>query len=310
MLSPGTTVADALQRATAALAAAGIERPRHEARLLVGHILGVGKEAILAHPESAIDAAQLERLHGYARRRAAHEPLAYLTREQEFWSLSFEVNPATLIPRPESELLVEAALAFARSLPAPPRILDLGTGSGCLLLALLSELPEAHGLGVDVSEAAIRVAARNAARLGLASRSRFLVGDWARALAGAFDVVLCNPPYVAEAERSRLAPDVAAYEPAQALFGGQEGLGAYRAIAPDLGRLLSPDGAAFVELGAGAAPHVATMFAGAGLSEIERRKDLAGIDRCAIFAGCADSLSGRKGLVNGIEEPCEYEKRA
>lgn len=310
MIGPGATVADALRQATAELAAAGIERPRHEARLLVGHVLGVGKEAILAHPDGAVDAAQLERLHGYARRRAAHEPLAYLTREREFWSLLFEVSPATLIPRPESELLVEAALDFARTLPAPLRVLDLGTGSGCLLLALLSELPEAHGLGVDVSEAAIRVATRNAERLGLASRSWFVVGDWAGALAGGFDLVLCNPPYVAEAERPRLAPDVAAYEPAQALFGGQEGLGAYRAIAPALGRLLSSGGAAFVELGAGVAQPVATMFTDAGLSEIERRKDLAGIDRCAIFAGHTDSLAGRKGMVNGIEEPWKYEKRA
>lgn len=284
MIGAGTTVADALRRTTAELAAAGIERPRHEARLLLGHVLGLSKDAIFARPEHGIGDADLACLDGFTRRRAAHEPLAYLTGEREFWSLPFEVSPATLIPRPESEFLVEAAIEFARALSAPPRVLDLGTGSGCLLLALLSELPDARGLGVDVSEAALRVAARNAARLGLASRSQFLVGDWAGALDGSFDLILCNPPYVPETERPRLAPDVVGYEPAQALFGGQEGLSAYRRITSDLARLLGPGGAAFVELGAGAAQRVAALFSEAGLCEMERRKDLAGIDRCGIFA--------------------------
>lgn len=215
-------------------------------------------------------------------RREAREPLALILGRREFWSLDFGVSPATLIPRPESETLIEAAVAaFAGGVP-PGLVLDLGTGTGCLLLATLSEFPAAFGVGVDRSAESVELAARNAAALGLGDRARFVRGDWAEALAGRFDLVLCNPPYIPTGEIDGLMPEVARYEPRSALDGGADGLDAYRRLVPSLRHLMSADGVAVFEMGAGQAASVARMARLAGFTA-EMRHDLGGIARALVL---------------------------
>jgi release factor glutamine methyltransferase len=241
----------------------------------VAYALGVAPEMVPLDPIRPVDAATLEAL---VARRAGHEPLALILGRREFWSLDFAVSPATLIPRPDSETLVEAALAaFANRMP-PRRVLDLGTGTGCLLLAVLSEFSAAFGVGVDCCFAAAALAARNAAALGLAARAAFLCGDWAAALDARFDLVLSNPPYIATGQLAFLMPDVAGFEPPAALDGGADGLCAYRTLLPALARLLARDGIAVLEVGAGQAETVARMAGNAGYVAVPR-PDLAGIPR-------------------------------
>ncbi len=274
------TVADLLAAGTRALVEAGVRRPRFEARLALGHILGVDAATVIGHPERPVDEESRRRYAEIITRRKRREPWPYIVGLREFWSLPFRVTPDTLVPRPETETLVEAALAFAAGRDAPMRLVDLGTGSGCLLLALLSELPKASGIGVDRSEAALAVARANAESLGLESRVRLICGDWAESVRGPYDLTVCNPPYVAEGEIDSLDAEIARFEPRAALAGGADGLDAFRAIAPHLLRLVAPGGAAFFEVGAGQAPQVAAMLSGAGLQHIEIRNDLAGIPRC------------------------------
>jgi len=273
----GATIARALAETARALAAAGVPEPRREAQVLLGHALRAGREAILGHPERPLDAAAAARLAAAAERRRRREPTAYILGVREFWSLEFVVSPATLIPRPDSETVVALALDLAGDGVA--RVLDLGTGSGCLLLAVLAERPRAVGVGVDASPAALAVAAENARRLGLAARARLVAGDWGAALSGAFDLILCNPPYVPRAEWPALAPEVAAHEPEPALVCGDDPLAAYRRLGPDLARLLTPTGVAVVEVAMGRADAVARLLAGHGLAAVARRRDLAGIER-------------------------------
>lgn len=213
---------------------------------------------------------------------------------REFWSLEFLLSDATLDPRPDTETVVEAALALVGDRAAALKVLDLGTGTGCLLVALLHELPNAWGLGVDRSEGAARTAASNAMRLGVGGRSAFVVGDWASPLAAGFDLVVSNPPYIAEGELPLLAPEVRLYDPPSALAAGDDGLAAYRAIARDLDRLLAPGGRVVVEVGRGQAEDVAAILAGAGLSDLGFRSDLAGIPR-AVFGQkkIGNDLTGR-----------------
>jgi release factor glutamine methyltransferase len=279
LLSADAALLDGARR----LFAAGIEGPRAEARILLCHVLGCSREALLGRGRRGLDRQTAARFGDLVARRASHEPLAYIVGTREFWSLSLEVTPATLIPRPDSETLIEAVLDTLGDPTAPRRILDLGTGSGCLLLALLSELPGGFGVGVDSSAPALAIARRNAARLGLADRAAFVSGSWGAALAGRFEVIVVNPPYVAESDAPRMQPEVARYEPPHALFAGPDGLDAYRALAPDLARLLTDGGIAAVELGAGQAEPVARAMAEAGLAEASRHTDLAGIERCAVF---------------------------
>jgi release factor glutamine methyltransferase len=215
-------------------------------------------------------------------RRMAREPLALILGRREFWSLDFAVSSATLIPRPDSETLIEAALAAFADRAPPRRVLDLGTGSGCLLLAALSEFRGAIGIGVDRSASAAALAARNAASLGMADRAAFACCDWASALDGRFDLVVCNPPYIASPELGDLMPEVARYEPLSALDGGPDGLSAYRHLVPELHRLLSPDGFAVLELGAGQAEAVAGLARDAGFSATTRQ-DLSGIVRVLVL---------------------------
>lgn len=270
------TAREALRRGAERLAAAGIPNPRLEARLLLSHAAGLTPEALLRDLDQSLDAVPLD---ACLDRRAAREPLALILGRQEFWSLSFAVSPATLIPRADTEAVVEAALAALPDPAAPLRVLDLGTGTGCLLLAVLHERPAAWGVGVDLSPEAARLAARNAGALGLAHRAAFACGNWDAPLRGRFDLVLSNPPYVETAAIAGLMPEVARHEPARALDGGTDGLAAYRGILGRLPALLVPSGVAVLELGEGQAGAVGALAADAGLPRQALRPDLAGIGR-------------------------------
>lgn len=276
----GQSVRDALARVRARLAAAGVDAAPLEARLLVAHALGCAPSTLYGGDLAPIDAGAVARLDALLTRRLRCEPIAYILGQREFWSRDFSVGPEVLIPRPDSETLVEAALRWNQPRAnAPLRILDLGTGSGCLLLSVLVERPASRGLGVDRSLAALRCAGHNAERLGLAERASFLCADWATAIAARFDVILCNPPYIPEAEWAGLAPDVRDFEPVSALVGGADGLVAYRRIVPELARLLAAEGAAFFEVSPATAPHVSALANATGLA-VRTHHDLAGRPRC------------------------------
>lgn len=267
-----SAAAAVLHAGAARLRSAGIEEARREARLLLSHCSGVPVEQLFAHPETEIPGPAAERFEAALLRRLGREPLSHILGVREFWSLSFQVSGEVLDPRPDSESIV----ALALDLIAPRRILDLGTGSGCLLCALLHELPAASGLGIDRSPAALRIAAANAEALGLAPRARFALSDWGAAVGEAFDLVVSNPPYIASSEIAALAPEVAAHEPRAALDGGADGLDAYRAIALQLDRLLAAEGAAVFEIGAGQEADVAGILAAAGFPLLATRADLGG----------------------------------
>jgi release factor glutamine methyltransferase len=264
----------ALALITQQLAAAGIEEPRREARILLAASEGVSAAGLLALDE--VDEAKFTPL---LHRRAAREPMAYILGHREFWGLNFAVSPATLIPRPDTETLIEAVL---ESGVKPRRVLDLGTGTGCLLLAALHEFPEAFGVGVDLQWQAAELAQANAAALGMADRAAFLAGNWGEALAQSFDLVLTNPPYIEAADVAGLMPEVARYEPLSALVGGADGLEAYRAIIAALPRLLAPGGVAALELGAGQAISVGELAAAGGFA-CTTRQSLDGIERAALL---------------------------
>jgi release factor glutamine methyltransferase len=259
------TIAEALCLGTARLRGAGIESPRLEARLLLAHVLGIEQTALLRDQQAAVARTDVDAFAALVERRASHEPLAFIVGRREFWSLEFLVSPATLIPRPDSETLIEAAVAAFRHRRPPRRILDLGTGTGCLLLAALHEFPGAFGVGTDVVPAAALLAARNAEKLGMDGRAGFVCGNWAGSLAGRFELVLCNPPYIPTWELTSLMPDVGCYEPRLALDGGEDGLRAYRGIVSELPRLLARDGLAILEAGKGQAGPVMALAVARGL---------------------------------------------
>lgn len=261
---------EALAAAAAPLAATS-ETPRLDAELLMAHALGTDRDDLLLHRLDDLASAGYSKLID---RRLAHEPIAYITGRRAFWTIELEVGPGVLIPRPESETLIEAAIAHFGT-RSPKRILDLGTGPGTLLLAALDQWPEAMGLGIDASEAALAWARRNAI-----PRAEFRFGDWTEGLDERFDLILCNPPYVEE--EAELPPDVARFEPAAALYAGTDGLEAYRALAPRLARLLVPDGIACLEIGAGQEKKARPLFAAEGFTT-ESRSDLSGIARCLIL---------------------------
>ena len=281
---PGETVGAFLCQAGQMLRAAAIESPRLEARLLLAHAMGSTAEALLRDPRAAVPAEAAARFGALLRGRLEARPVAHLLGRQGFWTLDLAVSPATLIPRPDTESLVEAALEAFPDPAAALRVLDLGTGTGALLLAVLAERPRAVGIGVDRAPAAAALAAANARGNGLADRAAFLAGDWASALAGRFDLVLSNPPYIESAVIPGLMPEVARHEPALALDGGPDGLVAYRAITAALPGLLALGGVAVLELGQGQRAAVEDLARVAGLAPVSCRRDLGGIERALVLA--------------------------
>ncbi|MDQ0349924.1 peptide chain release factor N(5)-glutamine methyltransferase [Ancylobacter vacuolatus] len=278
------TTRTALLRAfAAAFAEKGLEAPEREARALLRAGLGLSDLDLVTRGEQEVAPVDAARLRALAERRAEGEPLARLTGRREFWSLAFTLAPETLVPRPETETLVEAALALFPDRRARLRLLDLGTGSGALLAALLSEFPAAFGIGVDLSPGAARQARENLAALGFATRSSVMVGHWAQALAGGFDLVVSNPPYIPSTDIAALEREVREHDPLLALDGGPQGLDAYRALASALPGLLVTGGSAVLELGIGQERDVAALLAAAGLRvEGPARCDLAGIARALV----------------------------
>lgn len=279
--APGT-LGRIVDMGAARLADAGIETARLDARVLAAHALGRDPSFILTHPETVPSGPELEFIERLFARRERREPVSRILGMREFWSMPFKVTEATLTPRPETETLVEHAvrrISESGRGKSPLRILDLGTGTGCLLLAVLSELTQATGLGIDISADAVAVASENARSLGLVDRARFQTGDWATDISGSFDVILSNPPYIATTDEPSLPPEVRDFDPSAALFAGVNGLDAYTAIAPQAACLLAPDGFVIVELGQGQEADVAEIFAAAGLAVLESPRDLAGITR-------------------------------
>ncbi|MCC6466907.1 MAG: peptide chain release factor N(5)-glutamine methyltransferase [Alphaproteobacteria bacterium] len=278
------TIKEALAHAAKRLAAAGVEDARRNARLLLAAAMKAPPGAHLAD-DTIVDDDAAARFAAMIARREAREPVSRILGRRGFWTLDLAIGPDTLDPRPDSETVVEAVLARVADRRAKLRVLDLGTGSGCLLLALLAELPRATGLGVDRAPGAVAVARANAAAAQLGGRAEFAVGDWTRGLSGAFDIVVANPPYIPRAELAGLMPEVAGFDPRAALDGGVDGLEAYRAILADLKRVLAPGAIVALEIGAGQATAVKELVNHAGLSIMEVRQDLAGIDRCIVATG-------------------------
>ena len=282
MKQPDGTGAWLIAKAAAALSAAGVADPRRQARRLVCGALAIPQPDLFGHPDRALDEQQISRVRALLRRMLAGEPLSRIFETREFWGLEFSLSADTLDPRPETETVIEAVLRREPDRSAPRRLLDLGTGTGCLLLALLAEFPAASGVGVDIAEGAARTAARNAVNLGLADRTRFVAGDWATALSGKFDVILANPPYIASEALARLPREVACHDPRRALDGGEDGLRSHLAIAEAAPRLLSPHGMLATEIGAGQENAVIAIMTENSLIVDGVEKDLAGIARCVI----------------------------
>lgn len=279
----GQTVDAARRALTARFKSGSVESAELDARTLVGAVLGLDLTGLISAAGRRLSADESTRLEDFARRRLGGEPVARILGAREFWGLRLTLSAATLVPRPDTETVVELALEMLRAGPAPDRqlrIADLGTGSGAILLALLSELPRAHGVGTDISRDALQTARSNAVDLGLADRATFIACDYAADLAGPFDLMVSNPPYIRSADIAGLAVEVRDFDPPGALDGGRDGLDAYRALIPQAARLLAPRGALVVEVGQGQHDEVRDLMMAAGLApEGPARADLAGIRR-------------------------------
>jgi release factor glutamine methyltransferase len=281
-LKDGAAVSEALNLLAQAFRTAGIEDADVDARLLVGHALHLDRARLIAQSDRILEAREINVINALAARRLKREPVSRILGQKEFWSIALAITPDVLVPRPETETIVEGALDFVVRgglRMEKLRILDIGTGSGALLLALLRELPNATGTGTDISTGALKVARENAARCGVEGRCTFVVCDIASVVEGPFDLLVSNPPYIAHHEITSLAPEVKNYDPTVALDGGDDGLAAYRAIAADAKRLMAPGARMFVELGAGQEAAVRDLFTNVGLIAGIARTDLAGIPR-------------------------------
>jgi len=277
-----TTRAALLRTTVERLRMAKLDSPELDARVLIKHALKLSDAELIAAADFPASPEGVATLENLVTRRVSGEPVARILGHREFWGMNFELGVDTLVPRPESETLIEAALAAFRH-AAPERVLDLGTGTGCLLLAALSEFTEAQGLGVDLSPRAVDVAQDNAARLGLADRAVFKISDWDAGVERPFDLILSNPPYIVSAEILELPPEVRLHDPVLALDGGPDGLKAYRALAQAAARLLPPSGLLIAELGAGQEADVAAIMTEAGLvPDGPARPDLMGIPRALV----------------------------
>lgn len=271
-----TPRAAALAAMQAALSAAGIEDPATDARWLTEDALGLTRLDFMRAPQAAIGAAGAKRLSAHLAARLRRVPVSQILGRREFYGRSFRVTRDVLDPRADSELLVSLAVAHG-----PRRVLDLGTGSGALLLSVLAECPAATGLGIDISPAALSVAQQNAVALGVSDRAELRLGDWVAGVSGRFDVILCNPPYIPAADIANLAPEVRDHEPLQALTPGVDGLRVYRHLAPRLAPLLAPQGRVVFEVGIGQAPDVAALLAAQGYATVIHQ-DLGGIARAVL----------------------------
>jgi release factor glutamine methyltransferase len=281
-LKDGASVSEALNLLAQVFRTAGIEDADVDGRLLVGHALHLDRARLIAQSDRILEAREINVINALAARRLKREPVSRILGQKEFWSIALAITPDVLVPRPETETVVEGALDFVVRgglRMEKLRILDIGTGSGALLLALLRELPNATGTGTDISTGALKVARENAARCGVEGRCTFVVCDIASVVEGPFDLLVSNPPYIAHDEITSLAPEVKNYDPTVALDGGDDGLAAYRAIAADAKRLLAPGARMFVELGAGQEAAVRDLFTNVGLTAGIARTDLAGIPR-------------------------------
>lgn len=269
-------------QAVSLLRAAGVASPETDARLLLCHALGISREALAADPARPLAAAERRVYAALIARRRDREPVSRILGRREFFGLDFEIGPATLDPRPDSETLVEAALALARHgawRDREPHILDIGTGSGCLLLTLLQAWPQATGVGVDISADALRVARKNAAALALSARAEWLQSDFLVDMAGRFDLVVSNPPYIPTSHIPALDPEVSRYDPQLALDGGHDGLSAYRSIVPALPAVLAEGGIALLEIDPALEAPVRGLLASAGLDVRAVHPDLTGSAR-------------------------------
>ncbi|MET4807602.1 peptide chain release factor N(5)-glutamine methyltransferase [Limibacillus sp. MBR-115] len=277
-----------LSAATIRLSAAGIEAARREARLLLAQALSCDPQKLFQEPGYSVNGKDQQVFETLVSRRLAGVPLSRLRGWREFWSLRFKLSAETLDPRADSETLIEAALARIKNHDEPQEFLDLGTGSGCLLLALLSEYPNAWGLGIDLSYDAAATASENARSLGLGDRAAFLCGDWAASLvcdgARRFDLVVSNPPYINALEFDHLAPEVRLHDPCLALAGGDDGLACYRILIPQVLHLVKEGGLLLLEIGSMQAQAVVGLLSASGWTKISVLKDLAGLDRC--IAAC------------------------
>ena len=278
----GRTVETARRSLTALFKSSAIDSAELDARMLVGAVLGLDLTGTIAAASRLLTEDESLLLEAFARRRLAAEPVARILGLKEFWGLRLNLSAATLVPRPDTETVVELALEMLRAAPKSTRwrIADIGTGSGAILLALLSELPDGYGVGTDISVAALRTANANAARLGLAPRAAFIACDYAAALSDRFDLIVSNPPYIRSADIAGLASEVRDHDPHGALDGGPDGLDAYRTLIPQAARLLAPRGALVVEAGQGQSSHIEALMTAAGLT-LERppKTDLAGVPR-------------------------------
>jgi release factor glutamine methyltransferase len=277
------TLRDALIIGGNSLKDAGIELPHLDARVLLLAASGHDAHTLVRAPETILSPKEFYLYLQMVARRVRREPVAYITQKKSFWSLDFDVSCDTLIPRPDSETLIETALAWMKSRSRPYRIVDVGTGSGCLLLSLLSEFPLASGIGVDVSEKALEVAARNARHLGLDQRSQWKKSFWLDGIEPDVDVLISNPPYIPTAEIDTLQDDVAKYEPRLALDGGEDGMNPYRILAETAASILTPEGLVIVEIGAEQCADVSRIFSQRGWLQRHVAKDLGGIERCIVF---------------------------
>jgi release factor glutamine methyltransferase len=279
----GQTVETARRSLTARFKASNISSAELDARLLVGTALGLDLTGMITAAHRRLTSDESNLLETFARRRLAGEPVARILGSKEFWGLQLELSSATLVPRPDTETVVELALEMLRvdgAAHKPLRIADLGTGSGAILLALLSELPKARGFGTDVSAAALQTASNNAARLGFADRATFIACDYASGLSGPFDLIVSNPPYIRSADIGGLSREVRDHDPLASLDGGADGLDAYRALIPQAAGLLGPGAALVVEAGEGQSSEIEGLMTAAGLpTAVPPKADLAGILR-------------------------------
>ena len=287
-----TTLLEAWSGAQKRLKAAGVDSPSIDARLLLEAAADVSRMDVISDPYRTLSADQVDRLDAYVERRSRREPVARILGRKGFWKLLLQVTPDVLTPRPETERVVDIALEAFPEERASFSMLDLGVGSGAILLSVLAERPAAKGLGVDISEAALATARDNAASLGLAGRATFLRTDWTQGLPDeAFELVTSNPPYIPTGDIEGLEPEVSAHEPRLALDGGPDGLSPYRVLAPEILRVLKPEGRFAVEIGWDQGPAVKALFEQAGAQDLRVVRDLS--DRDRVVAGCKKALGIR-----------------